>query len=314
MTALKVAVSFASVFASYGQNELSVPEIDSVILLQGAIQEKSFQSPDDDQVETAGGYNLQDSLACDHKIEAAAPKMPPMVIQPSSPTSSFVESMKSVRLTPKADSDDPPGSDVLRVFLVIMIVAIMCDGTRRWFQMKDVCPQKIVGSNLDPATQKRQEEEAASEALWIEMVNAVTADDVPAFQKALARGASTTRTDDWSCTPLHFAAAGGSTAISNELLNRGAEVDALDASEETPLHFAARAGHSSICESLLDAKAKIDAVNVQGLTPLIVAGHANQEVVCRLLADRGAGAGGLPDEQLPPLVVCQLIRKVFDTA
>jgi len=217
-----------------------------------------------------------------------------------------VESIKSVRLTPEGETGDPAGASALRALLGVAIIAIVFDSMRRWrLQKKEATKANDDGSR--PAKAAKSD----SESTWLEMVNAASYADEAKFAKALQRGASVSRTDTWGCSALHFAAAGGSTAIATELINRGAEVDALDASEETPLHFAARAGHAPVCEVLLDAGAKIDAVNVQDLTPFVVAGRASQESSCSLLADRGAGVAGMSDEHLPPLVVSQLVRKVF---
>lgn len=303
MTPLKIALVLASVIATFAYDRQPVSDDDSVTLLQGAIQEKSSKHAADVQiepVEPASEYNLPESAACTTR------EVPAKFIEPIHPASVIVEHIKSVRLTPEAESGDPPGAYVLRATLELLIIVIIFDGMRRWqLQKQETAKTEVT------ACKRVHDAEAAAEAAWIEMVNAATAADVASFEKALGQGPSVTRTDTWSCTPLHFAAAGGSMAIATELLKRGAEVDAVDASEETPLHFAARAGHSPICELLLGAGAKIDAVNVQEMTPFVVAGHANQEAACRLLADHGAGVAGLYDEQLPPLVVSQLVRKVF---
>lgn len=278
-------------------------DLDSVTLLQGQIMAEmlEIQSQKDlasYEAEPAREYNLPDDPTCSNeKAQKERPK------QPSASFATLKESIASVRLTPEAESGDPAGAGVLRAFLELMIIALFCDGIRRWrLQKKD-----IGKTNPSPV----QEAEAAEEAAWLAMVTAAsTANDVN-FQKALSSRPSVSRTDPWGCTPLHFAAAGGSASITAELLKKGVEVDALDASDETPLHFAARAGHATICDLLVDARANINAANVQDMTPLVVAGHANQEATCRLLADHGAGCGGLADEQLPPLVVSQLVRKVF---
>jgi len=280
------------------------PEIDSVTLLQAQVQAETQLLKEPAEVQEPADYGLANELACSSK-EAVAPKMPAAFIEPAAPVKTLQEHIAAVRLTPEAESGDPPGAGVLRAFLELMIIVIIFDGIRRWrLQKQDAGKPK--------ATNPARQVEAAEEAAWIAMVNAASAGNSENFEKALSSKPSVSRTDTWGCTALHFAAAGGSATITAELLKKGVEVDPLDASDETPLHFAARAGHAPICDLLIGAGANINAVNVQDMTPFVIAGHANQEPACRLLADRGAGVAGLTDEQLPPLVVSQLVRKVFD--
>lgn len=224
---------------------------------------------------------------------------------------SFVEPISAPEKTPVVTvsaSSDPPGSGALKAMLQLMIIALVFDGMRRWHLQKQGARK-----HEDSIKSLAQSEEAAVEAAWIDMVNAAASGDMNSFEMALNHKPRLMQADTWGCTPLHFAAVGGSVAIGTELLKRGVDVDALDASEETPLHFAARAGHAPICELLLGSGANIDAVNVEGMTPLVLAGHENADAACRLLADRGAGVAGMADEKLPVLVVRLVVEKVLAT-
>jgi hypothetical protein len=214
----------------------------------------------------------------------------------------------------KVQLDDPPGAGTLKAVLLLMTVLIFVDGIRRWRLQKQEARE--AAQVRTKAAEAAAEHEAAVERTWVEMVTAAAAGDVSGFRQAaqVRPGPPVKREDPWGCTPLHFAATGGSTEVVADLLKCGAEVDALDACDETALHFAARAGHKGVCEVLLGSRANIDAMNVRDMTPLIVAGHANKEPVCRFLADKGATVGGMADEDLPPLVVSQIVRKVLGSA
>lgn len=305
------ALVVASLIAGLAHAEQAT-NVDSVTLLQASVQveaqlqETTLEEPAG--AEGLGEYSFSDEIGCENK-EAAAPKMPASFIElkyMSSPPAMLKE-LGPLRFTPEAESGDPPGASVLRGFLELMIVGIILDGIRRWRLQQheqDTTKQGV-------STSAAREAEVAEEAAWLAMVAAASTGNDTEFEQAIISKASISRTDAWGCTPLHFAAAGGSAAIANCMVEKGAEIDPRDANEETPLHLAARAGHGPICEALLNAGADINAVNAQDMTPLVVSGHANQESVCRLLAERGAGCGGLADDQLPPLVVSQLLQKVF---
>jgi len=209
---------------------------------------------------------------------------------------------------PEAHDEDPPGAATLKAVLELGVIFLFFDGLRRWhLQSKEKDAQR-------KQSQAQTEEDEAADRAWAEMVKAAALGDVPNFKKALQHKPSVRREDPWGCTPLHFAATGGSTEVTADLLKRGAKVDAVDACDETALHFAARAGHTGVCEVLLNEGASVNAINAQDMTPFVVAGHAKQASTCRILADHGGNAGGLADEELPLLVVSQLVRKVFEGA
>lgn len=306
MTSFKALFVLTSVVVATLAFEDNMYDLDdSVAFLQAAMEEKiAVKKAFASLKEPASEYNLPNNLACESKAE-----VPAAFMELTPPTATIQEQIMSVRLTPELDGGDPPGAGTLRAVLALMIIALFFDGIRRWRLQKQesASPQQTVVKK----TLAQEQAEAAEEAAWVQMVTAASTANNANFDKAIVKNPSVTRTDTWGCSPLHFAAAGGSAAIATQLLKLGADIDVRDASEETPLHFAARAGHGPICDLLLEAGANIDAVNVQDMTPFVLAGHANQEPTCRLLADRGAGVAGLLDTQLPPLVVSQLVRKMF---
>jgi len=304
MTSFKALLVLTSVVVATLAFEEDMYESDEVAFLQAAMEEKiAVKKASASLKEPASDYNLPNSLACEAEVPTAFMEITP----PTAP--SIKEQIMSVRLTPELEGGDPAGAGMLRAVLELMIIALFFDGIRRWRLQKQETAsrqQKIVRK-----TPAQEQAEAAEEAAWVAMVTAASTANDTDFDQAIVKKPSVTRTDSWGCSPLHFAAAGGSAAIATELLKLGADVDVRDASDETPLHFAARAGHGPLCDLLVDAGANIDAVNVQDMTPFVLAGYANQEPACRLLADRGAGVEGLLDTQLPPLVVSQLVRKMF---
>lgn len=298
MACLKVTlvlVGVAAASAEYSQASAS----DDVTLLQSQVQEKSAKHVDTDD-EFVDEYKLKESLKC--ASEAIAPALVTSIAE-------AVPVREEIPDTAISTSSDPPSADAFKSTLCLMIIVLLFDGVRRWnVQRLDTKKQQVADKR------SAHDSEAAADAAWVDMVNAAASGDVNSFAMALNHKPRVMQADTWGCTPLHFAAVGGSVAIAKELLNRGVEVDPLDACDETPLHFAARAGQGPMCELLLGAGAKMDAVNERGLTPLIVAGQANAQASCHLLVNHGAGVAGLADEDLPALVVSQLVQKVFATA
>lgn len=296
-----IQILMVGVIATYARSEF-----DTVSLLQAEVEtqvrEKSGHSGvlQDDMTRD---YKMTDSFKCEEDASHVAPAD---LTAPARTESDAAKATQTSLSAAGVTSDDPVGAGVLRSVLQLMIFFVIVDGMRRGHAQRQNRIEKE-----HAASSPHAQGEALAEATWLELVTAAAVGDEQNFEKALHAQPSLTRTDAWDCTPLHFAAKGGSAAIATRLLEGGAAFDALDANEETPLHFAARAGHAPICEKLLDAGANSDALNAQGMTPLVLAGLANQEPACRLLADRGASAGGMADEQLPPLVVSQLVRKVF---
>lgn len=298
MTFGVIVLVLASAAAANAHSEDA--SFDTVSLLQAQIEQQKGTQRHVEDVGVADEYSLASALKCASQGVGAEP-----------PTSILAEPQEKLPATAASsasqfESDDPPGAKTLRVVLQVMALLLMLNCLRLW-QL-----EKQGANKLKHAAQAKQEEDAA----WIMMVTAARSGDVSNFMKVawgctLLHFSVLARADGWGCTLLHFAAAGGSEAITKELLLRGAEIDAIDGADETPLHIAARAGHSSVCELLLGAASNINAVNGQGMTPLMVAGHANQKGTCYYLADCGAGVAGMADEALPPLVQSQLLRRML---
>lgn len=289
MASLRIVFMCVCTTATLAQKSSAIAENDSVVMLQAQAElartkaeaMAALDSDDNGNDE----YGLE-SLKCDSEKKAAI-----------NSAADNAEQAVSALQEPEQAEADPPGTDLVRLALQVMTIGLVFDGLRKWhLHRQAVEPAKA----QDPA-----------KAAWTKMVKAARSGDERSFKQALAQHPVIMEADAWGCTPLHFAAAGGSSMITSELLKLGADVDALDAVDETPLHIAARNGGVPICELLVKAGATIDAVNKQGMTPLVVSGHANQEAVCRFLADKGAGVADLTDEELPPLVVSQVVRKVL---
>ena len=94
--------------------------------------------------------------------------------------------------------------------------------------------------------------------------------------------------DGSASTPLHKAAAGGSSETVTLLLDKGAKVDAKDDAGLTPLHVAALEGQTDAAKVLIDRSASVDATDEIGGTPLIWAASSGDTGTVRLLIARGA--------------------------
>lgn len=288
--------------ATLAQKSSRIAENDSVVLLQAQAELQSQRAEsvaalDSDDNVKEEEYGLE-SFKCDSEKKAE--------IKAAADNAEQAKDAVSAPQEPEQTEADPPGTDLVRLALQLMTIGLVFDGLRKWH-----LHSQEVESTTGKAGKAQDQAEAKAKAAWTKMVKAAKSGDERSFQLALAQHPVIMEADAWGCSPLHFAAAGGSSMIISELLKLGADIDALDAVDETPLHIAARNGSAPICELLVKAGANIDAVNKQGMTPLVVSGHANQEPACRFLADNGAGVADLTDEELPPLVVSQVVRKVL---
>ena len=106
--------------------------------------------------------------------------------------------------------------------------------------------------------------------------------------KLLARGAIVTY-PGW--TPLHYAAAGGSTEIVSILLEHHAYIDAESPSKLTPLMVAAREGQEAVVLQLLAAGADAKLKNNENLTAIQIALRADKP---RIAAAIGRHLGTVP--------------------
>lgn len=296
-------------FLAHGQDEIELRHLfqaqmdeedagqEGISLLQAQMEVKRVTHVDD---EVSDEYKFADSLKC--ASEGTVLESGGSLVAPTAVAVALGE-LPAAQL-----HGEPAGSRGMRSVLLCMTILIILDGIRR------VCLQQQ-GKNQPErcCADQRQvvpEYKVDVQSAWVEMVHFAKSGDASMFEKALCHNSPVMIADAWGCTPLHFAAKGGSTIIATELLKRHADINALDACDETPLHIAAREGHLAICELFLRSGANMQAVSSDGLTPLVVAGLSNQPDICRLLVEGGAGVGGVADDELPPLVVSQVVRKM----
>lgn len=94
-------------------------------------------------------------------------------------------------------------------------------------------------------------------------------------------------TDDFSHTPLHFAAAGGQKEIAEFLLSKDADVNVLNGQNQSALLYAAYFGNAEILELLAARGAKLNEQDILGRTPLHYAARQhNLEAVKSLITNK----------------------------
>ncbi|KZL84934.1 ankyrin repeat-containing protein [Colletotrichum incanum] len=91
--------------------------------------------------------------------------------------------------------------------------------------------------------------------------------------------------DNYSRTPLSWAAWGGNEAVVKILLNTGkVDVDSKDIYGQTPLFWAAKNRHEAVVKMLLDTgKVDVDSKDNNGRTPLSWAANKGHEAVVKIL-------------------------------
>jgi len=95
--------------------------------------------------------------------------------------------------------------------------------------------------------------------------------------------------EEYSQTPLSWAADKGHEAVVRLLLDKGAAVDAKDKQYgRTALSWAADKGHQGVVRLLVDGGAAVDAEDTYGQTPLLYAAENGHEAMVRLLIEDGA--------------------------
>jgi ankyrin repeat protein len=136
-------------------------------------------------------------------------------------------------------------------------------------------------------------------------------------------------TNNYACTPLHFAAGLGAADVVGVLLRHGARVEARDYLGQTPLHWAVDPGVGldtdfdctgyerttermlATCRSLVIAGADVDARNAIGETALHMATWAGQGSVVELLLDTGADPNASSNSGYTPLHMATRSPEVF---
>ena len=106
--------------------------------------------------------------------------------------------------------------------------------------------------------------------------------NVPLVKALLAKGAIVDRTSGWS--PLHYAAAAGSSELVDLFIKKGANVNVRTKSGVTPLFMAARIANRPCIERLLKAGARKDLCNDHGQSPADMV-RANKTTTDTKLAD-----------------------------
>jgi tetratricopeptide (TPR) repeat protein len=103
-------------------------------------------------------------------------------------------------------------------------------------------------------------------------------------------GASTSVTNNYGQTPLHWAAAWGPADVTTTLISSGATIGAMDAYQDTPLHWAAWTGNDASVEALVGLGVPLNPINSDGATPLDVAREYGSYSTAELLQSQGATA------------------------
>jgi ankyrin repeat protein len=98
-------------------------------------------------------------------------------------------------------------------------------------------------------------------------------------------------------TPLHKAAAAGSTQCCEALLERGAKIDCTDKHLQTPLHIAASRGHAEVVQLLLERGASSSAKDSRGNTPLHLSVQFSSVPVAKVLLEASRAEVNSRDEK-----------------
>ncbi|XP_063220667.1 transient receptor potential channel pyrexia-like [Bacillus rossius redtenbacheri] len=131
---------------------------------------------------------------------------------------------------------------------------------------------------------------------------AVQSEATDCMRELLRAGASPNTPQVYTETPLHVAAARGSAASVQLLLEHGADVRVqMGPSKTTALHLAAEDESAECARLLLDAGADVDAPNSRLQTPLHLAALAQAGETLDLLLRRGADPSALDVDGRTPL-------------
>ena len=97
-------------------------------------------------------------------------------------------------------------------------------------------------------------------------------DDAGEISRLIGVGANVNARDEWSSTPLHWAARRGNPEMAaRALIEVGADLDARNKDGETALHLAVREAKPALITLLVEAGAELEAEDKDGETPLVLA-------------------------------------------
>jgi ankyrin repeat protein/L-ascorbate metabolism protein UlaG (beta-lactamase superfamily) len=94
--------------------------------------------------------------------------------------------------------------------------------------------------------------------------------------------------DGRGCTPLHYAAGSGYTAVTVLLLEKGADIKSRDRNGDTPLHYAAKGGQKDMIELFLSKGVNVNITDNHGRTPLHHAVSWEHKASVKHLLEKGA--------------------------
>jgi ankyrin repeat protein/glyoxylase-like metal-dependent hydrolase (beta-lactamase superfamily II) len=148
-----------------------------------------------------------------------------------------------------------------------------------------------------------------------EIFDAVKKDDVARVKQLLEKDASgISRKDASGNTPLHIAAARGSSPITELLISEGADIDATNTELNTPLHAAIQNGRDDISKLLIENGADLNKHNASGYTPLHSAALNNRRAVAEALISKGADIESQSQQQYTPLGLIARSTESFEVA
>ena len=151
------------------------------------------------------------------------------------------------------------------------------------FGVKDESGQQKAGKN-----RRRRKSMVHVDNETREMLEAVTAGDLPKLKGYLTRGYQVNAQDDEGNTALMFAAE-GEPMILKELLRHGADPNIKNRSGNTALVSAIRAEDLDCIRELLDCNASTEIENREGLTPIFIAKQIGNESVMAMLLGLSEG-------------------------
>ena len=134
-----------------------------------------------------------------------------------------------------------------------------------------------------------EELKAAERSLEISIHEAAKFGNIEVVKQRLASGVDVNAVEDeWSMTPLFFAANKGHDQVAEFLISAGADVNAKDRFDRTPLYRAAYWGHKEIAEILIAKGADVNTQPRDGTgTPLDWANQYGRHETANIIRENG---------------------------